>query len=322
MGGNITLSSPPVRIVSLAPSNTEILGSLGLMNRVVGVTDFCNYPPEALEKPKIGGFSSVNVEKVVALKPDLVLAAPTNGKETVARLRDLGLTVLVLNPENLDGVFRDIRMVGAATGTDERAEDLIRSLQARLAIVQSTVSCVADRPTVAHVVWYDPIWVSGNRTYQDEVIRYAGGTNDFATTAGWDTVSLEDFILRDPDYILVNGGVGMINTTENANPVYDYFLTDPRLSQLKAVKNGHVIIVDTDTISRGAPRIVDAVEQVAHVIHPECFPNASAPESTPGRTQARTPGFSGLLAGCGFILSLAIRRGMMKETGSEEQTRS
>jgi iron complex transport system substrate-binding protein len=305
----VTISSPAQRIVSLAPSNTEILGALGLMDRVYGVTDYCNYPIEALEKPKVGGFSSVNVEKVVALKPDLVLTSPSNGKETVARLRELGLTVIVLNPVDIDEVFTSIHLVGTATGTTARADDLITSLKSRLAAVHDAIACTSDRPKVAHVVWYDPIWVSGNQTYQDEVIRYAGGTNAFAGIAGWGTVSLEEFIVNDPDYILVNEGTGMTNATDNADPVYEYFFTDSRLLQLKAVRENYVILVDTDTISRGGPRIIDAVEQVARAIHPECYTPrtpqiAAATEALP----AQTPGFTGLAAGCGCILFVTMRR--------------
>ena len=313
MGEKVTVSSPAKRIVSLAPSNTEILGALGLMDRVYGVTDYCNYPPEALEKLKVGGFSSVNVEKVVALKPDLILATPTNGKETVARLRALGLTVLVLNPDDIDEVFTSIHLVGTATNTTGRADKLTDSLQARLAAVQDTTACAADRPRVAHVVWFDPFWVSGNHTYQDEVIRYAGGSNAFAGTAGWGTVSLEDFIVNDPDYILVNAGTGMTNATDNANPVYEYFFTDTRLSQLKAVRENHIILVDTDTISRGGPRIIDAVEQVARAIHLECYTQGTPqPAATTEILPTRTPGFTGLVAGCSCILYLAMRKGGIK----------
>jgi iron complex transport system substrate-binding protein len=313
-GEQVTITAPAERIISLAPSNTEILGSLMLMDRVVGVTDYCNYPPEASEKTKIGGFSSVNVEQVVALRPDLVLAAPTNGKETVARLRALGLTVIVVDPQDINGVFDSIRLVGEATGTTDRADILIRSLQKRQNAVQNATAKAPNRPKVAHVVWYDPIWVSGNNTYQDEVIRYAGGANAFSSVDSWGTVSLEDFLITDPDYILVNAGNGMTNATDNANPVYDYFLQDSRLSQLKAVRENHILLVDTDTISRGGPRIIDPVEQVAYAIHPECFTNVTpVPAGTWEKPQTQTPGFTALLAGCSYILYLSLRMRVKKQ---------
>ena len=301
-GQVVSLPASSDRIVSLAPSNTEILGVLGLMNRTVGVTEFCNYPPDATGKTTIGGFSSVNLEKVVALKPDLILAAPSNGKETVERLRNLGLTVIVLDPRDISGVFSSIRTVGKATGTERRAEDLVQSLETRLADVRNQTGCAGgSTPTVAHVVWNDPIWVSGNGTYQDEVIRMAGGVNAFPEIQSWGTVTLEDFLIADPDYILVNGGSGMGNYTSDSNEVLTYFQNDPRLSRLKAVRENHLILVDSDSISRGGPRIVGAVEQVAQSIHPECY---SPKTIVPGGVMPShaSPGYGTLPA----ILSLGI----------------
>jgi iron complex transport system substrate-binding protein len=144
------------------------------------------------------------------------------------------------------------------------------------------------------------------------VIRYAGGTNAFAGTTGWSTVSLEDFIVNDPDYILVNSGTGMGNATDNTNSVNEYFFTDSRLSRLSAVKKNHIILVNTDTISRGGPRIVDAVEQVARAIHPECYTVGSPQHgTTAGALPTRAPGFTTLVAGYGCLLFLAMRYGGM-----------
>ncbi|MEN6610090.1 MAG: cobalamin-binding protein [Methanoregulaceae archaeon] len=294
------------RIVSLAPSNTEILGALGLMNRTVGVTEYCNYPQEALNKTTVGGFSSVNLEKVVALKPDLILAAPSNGKETVDRLRSLGLTVIVLNPTDIEGVLASIRTVGIATGTESRADSLVQQLKTRLADVRNRTACAGgSAPTVAHVVWYDPIWVSGNGTYQDEVIRRAGGVNAFPHIESWGTVTLEDFLIADPDYILVNGGTGMGNYSSESNEVLNYFLRDARLSQIRAVKENHLILVDSDSISRGGPRIVDAVEQVAKSLHPECFAAnvTQQPVATPAQ---KSPGYGAVPALIALILIVLL----------------
>lgn len=287
----VVLPESSERIVSLAPSNTEILGALGLMNRTVGVTEYCNYPSEALNRTTVGGFSTVNLEKVVALKPDLVLAAPSNGKETVERLRSLGLTVIVLDPRDIDGIFSTIRLVGTATGTKDRADALVQDLETRLETVRNRTSCAGgSAPTVAHVVWYDPIWVSGNGTYQDEVIRRAGGVNAFPGVESWGTVTLEDFLIADPDYILVNGGSGMGNYSTETNEVLNYFRNDARLSRLQAVRENHLILVDSDSLSRGGPRIVDAVEQVAGSIHPECY-TANTTSMAAGTATQKSPGY-------------------------------
>jgi len=307
-GTSVVISGIPERIVSLAPSNTEILGSLGLMDRVVADTDYCDYPGEAQTKPKIGGFSSVNVEKVVSFQPDLVLAAPTNGRETINHLRRLGLVVLVLDPKDIAGITSSIQKVGAATGTQDQADHVVTTMYQQETAVENMTKNSTGIPRVAHVVGYNPIYVSGNNTYQDEVIRLAGGINAFGNVDQWGSVSTEEFLQQDPDYILVNAGDGMIDQSGRANLLYDYFYNDTRLSHLKAVQHGQIILVDSDTISRGGPRIMDAVEEVARSIHPESLGGNLTGPSTTGSPRLRSPGFAAVLTGVAFILLFAIRR--------------
>jgi len=204
----VSFNDTPQRIVSLSPANTEILAALGLADRIVGVTDACDFPPEIKDKQKIGGFSSISLEKVAAAKPDLVVAAHLIPLGTVSRLRDLGIPVVVLAPGNIDGMVKDIRMVGEITGTNDRAEILVGNLTRRLSVV-SPIPETASRPVVAHVVWHDPLYFSGNGTPQNEVIVRAGGINAFAGRNRWVIVSLEEFRTINPDIILVNGGNGM-----------------------------------------------------------------------------------------------------------------
>ena len=184
-GETVTIRGIPQRIVSLAPSNTEILYALGLEDRIVGVTDYCNYPPETADKPKVGGYSTINIEKVIAAEPDLVLATFGNTEDAVDRLRTFGMTVVSLNPLTINDVLRDIELVGAATRQEEEAAALVRNLATRIQAVTAKTEALAEKPSVAHVVWYDPIWVSGGGTFQDEVITMAGGTNTFDSTEGW-----------------------------------------------------------------------------------------------------------------------------------------
>ncbi len=191
-GEIITIRGTPQRIVSLAPSNTEILYALDLDDRVVGVTDYCNYPPEAADKPRVGGYSTVNIEKVIAAEPDLVLAALGNTEDVVNRLRSLGLTVVSLNPLTVEDVLHDIELLGVVTGQEEEASTLVGELRARVEAVTGKTETLEEKPSVTHVVWYDPIWVSGRDTFQDEVIRMAGGVNVFDQVDGWGIVSLEE----------------------------------------------------------------------------------------------------------------------------------
>ncbi|PAV11782.1 hypothetical protein ASJ81_09090 [Methanosarcina spelaei] len=269
-GVKVSVPSDPQKIVSLSPSNTEILGALDLIDKVVGVTDYSNYPAEAATKTNVGGYTAINSEKVVALNPDLVIADSGNGNETIDYLRGLGLNVVVLNPTDIEGVFKDVVLVGKATGTEDKANSLVNSMSDRVNSIKEKVASANTKPTVAHVVSYDPIYVAGKNTYQDQVISVAGGKNAFSSIDGWGTVNVEDLINKDPDYVMINSGTGM-SDENGSNPVYDYFEQNTQVQSLKAVKDDHLALVDADIISRGGPRIVDAIEMVAKLIHPECF---------------------------------------------------
>lgn len=295
-GTIVTLNATPGRIVSLAPSNTEILAALGLTGRLVGITDVCNYPPEVNTVPRIGGYSSISTEKVSAARPDLVIASDITPAETTARLRALGLNVVVVAPRNIDDMIRDIQLVGALTGTDAEAERLAANLSSRLANV-GPAQPAGTRPTIAHVVWNNPLYVSGNDTLQNDVIEHAGGTNAFARVSGWGTVSLEEFLMTNPDIIIVNGGGGMDNDTRDI--ILEDFMTRPQYASLSAVKNHRVYAVKADTISRAGPRIVDATEQVAADVREMTWSGAEG--SASGVPTARSPG----LCAAGTVLFIA-----------------
>lgn len=303
-GTVITLNATPVRIVSLAPSNTEILAALGLLDRVVGVTTVDNYPPEVTRIATIGDYSAVSTEKISAIRPDLVIASDITPMETVNRLRGLGLPVVVVSPRNIADMIRDIGVIGNLTGTDHQAEVLSANLSSRLSAVASSAQS-SHRPTVAHVVWNDPLYVSGNDTLQDDVIVRAGGVNVFSGRNGWGTVSLEEFLMKNPDIILVNEGNGMDPSTKDV--ILDAFMNNPQYASLSAVRNHRVYAVNSDLISRSGPRIVDAVEQVAGIIRTV---NAGSTPSPAGSTTqvAKTPGFTVFAALSGLIAGLALVR--------------
>lgn len=300
-GETVTIRGIPQRIVSLAPSNTEILYDLGLEDRIVGITDYCNYPPAAADKPKVGGYSTISIERVLAADPDLVFAALGNTEDVVNRLRSLGMTVVSLNPETINDVLHDIELVGAATGQEEQAAACVKELRARIQAVTEKTEGLTEKPSVAHVIWYDPIWVSGKGTFQDEVITMTGGVNAFGSVEGWSIIGLEEFITTNPEYIFVSSGTGM--GEGGYDIVYDYFMNEPRMQQLDAVRNGHVYVVDADIISRGSPRIVDALEEVAATLHPDLF-DAGAPQQTP---VAQSPGFGVIPLAFAFLAVLLIR---------------
>ncbi|MDD1702677.1 MAG: cobalamin-binding protein [Methanoregula sp.] len=281
-GTAVTIAGTPERIVSLAPTNTEILFSLGLGDRVAGVTDYCNYPAEALTKPKIGGFSTVSVEKVAAQHPDLVVASEGNGAELVDHLRKLNMTVIVTNPKNVSGILRDITLVGEAAGAEDNASARVASLTARIQATEANASALGAHPKVAHIIWNDPIYASGSGTFQDELISMAGGTNAFAGKTGYATIGTEDFIAADPDILIVNSGTGMGGSEDS---VAQYFGNETRFAGISAIKNHRVYVIDSDTVDRAGPRIVDALEIVAGDIRTA---DTGSPAATPSRA---APGF-------------------------------
>ncbi len=258
----------PKRIVSLAPSNTEILFALGLKDRIVGVTDYCDYPPEVVEMKKsgklvsVGGYSTVNIEKVLALNPDLVVASYGNGLDTIEALRNFGIYVIAFDPKSVKDVMKDIILIGIATGKYDEAKELVKRMTEKIEEVRKEVKG-NPKVRVAHIVWHDPIWVTGRDTFVNDVIELAGGENVF-NFSGWRVVSVEDLIAANPDVILVNSGSGM---SGGKNVIYDWIMSDERLKSIKAVREGRVYVIDAAIISRPSYRLADAVKIVAELLH-------------------------------------------------------
>jgi len=269
LGREITITQLPVRIVSLAPSNTEILFALGLGDRVVGVTDFCDYPPEALAKEKVGGpwSTSINVEKIVALQPDLILAEEINGEELIDMLEGLGLTVFGIKSTDLDDLLNDIRTVGKITNKEAAAHALTTEMQSRINAVTAKTAGLSpeQKPKTFHICWHDPIWTAGSGTYIHDLIEKAGGVNIFADLEGYKSVDLEAVIARDPEVIIVTAMGG------TASGTWDWVNTEPRLKDISARKNGRIYFAESNWVERPGPRIVLGLEQVAKYIHPGIF---------------------------------------------------
>ena len=300
LGVTVTIDKYPERIVSLSPANTEILFALGLGDRIVGVTEYCTYPEAALSKDKIGGFSTINTEKIAVLNPDLLVAADGNSEETIAHLRELGYTIITVNADTIDTTLADIRLIGKAAGVASAAEELVSSMQADLAeIAEKTKG--AEKPTILHCMWTDPLWVSGSGTFQDEMISAAGGVNAAAAEGGWVALTMEKFLTMNPDIIVVDSGDGMGVGTDDA--LKNFFLKDSRMQSLSAVQNERVYVVNADIIDRGGPRIVEGVEALAEIAHPDIFGEYGGNTNT-----VVSPGFGilGVLAGLGVCL--AVRR--------------
>ena len=263
IGRSINISANPQRIVSLAPGITEILYALGLADKIVGVTSFCNWPPSALQKQRIGGFINPSIEQIVSLKPDLIIAtADGNRPDTVRQLERIGLTVYVTNPSNTNGILRSISHLGEVTARKNVAATLVRQLQKRLSNIEAQIRH-KSKPRVFFQIGLEPLITVGGKTLINEVIERAGGINmAISDTARYPRYSPEGIIAGSPDIILF---APMANDKEFI-AVKKFWR---QFEEVPAVKNNRLYPIDTDLISRASPRIVDAIETMALIFHPE-----------------------------------------------------
>lgn len=270
LGRTIDLAGPAQRIVSLAPSNTEILFAIGAGDQVVGRDLFSDYPQSAAEVTDIGGdFGELNTELIVSLEPDLLLGSELTPQEQVQALEDLGLTVFVLpNPKEIEEMYENLRTTGQLTGHLEEAEALIAELQSRVQAVDVKIAGAQERPLVFYELDStepDSPWTAGSGTFIARLIDRAGGENLGDMLEGeWAQISIEALLVEDPDIILLGdytwGGV----TPEDVQ-------ARPSWQGLSAVENGRIYPFDDNLVSRPGPRLVDGLEEMARLLHPELF---------------------------------------------------
>lgn len=269
LGRQVSLDGPPARIVSLAPSITEILFAVGAGPQVVGVTSFCNFPPEADELPEVGGFStkSISIEAIVGLEPDLVVAGATNQQPIVEQLEQLGLPVVVLTPTSLEEVYANIVQVGYLTGHATQGSAVVDAMRARIEAVTTRVAAIPaeERPTVYWEVYDDPLTTVGPATFTGQLIELAGATNSFADASeDYPQVSAEAVFARDPQVMLGPDSQGPKLTPE-------VVARRPGWADVRAVRDGRIYLLDGDIVSRPGPRLADALEAMAAAIYPEVF---------------------------------------------------
>jgi iron complex transport system substrate-binding protein len=269
LGRQVSLQLPAKRIVSLAPSNTELLYEVGAGIQVIGRDSFSNYPVEAARVQDIGGsMGQYDYEAIAALEPDLVLAAEINTPEQVRSLEDLGLTVYYLsNPVDFDGLYENISLVGKLSGHDRESTDLVTSLSGRVKNLEMKLAGVTNRPLVYYELdATDPAlpYTIGTGTFGDYLITMAGGTNlGGMIGAGWVQISAEEILQRNPDLVLLG------DVYYGVNP--ETVAARPGWGVLDAVKNGKVIPFNDDLMSRPTARLIDGLEALAAMIHPEIY---------------------------------------------------
>ncbi len=269
-GKEVTLKSPAARVISLAPSNTELLFAVGAGPQVVGRDAFSDYPVEAQALTDIGGgFGALNMEAIVSLEADLVLAADLTPPEQIQAFEDLGLTVFSLpNPNDFVTLYENLRTVAILTGHEKETEELIASLQERVEQVENIVSQAPSRPLVFYELDATDVnapYTAGPGTFIDFLIQNAGGENLGSKMDGaWVQISVEELIISNPEIIILGdytwGGV----TPESVASRSGWEVID-------AVKNGNVYTFDDNLVSRPGPRLVDGLEAMAKLLQPELF---------------------------------------------------
>lgn len=263
-----TLTETPQRIVSLAPNITEILFALDLEDRVVGVTRYCDYPAQALQKEKIGGMVDPNLERIQALRPDLIVGFRGNPLGVLGKLRNLHFPVFVLNlGSSLDGLFQTIEKVGRVTRKEEAAKLLADGLKERHQAVCLALRDISKKPNIFLSVYGQGLWTCGEESYLNDLLVKAGGVNIAGKIKRrWLQLNREQLIHENPDVIII-----MAKDRKRFSQAGESFRADPRLRDVRAVKDNNIHWLDENIAGRFGPRLIDALDAVARILHPEIF---------------------------------------------------
>ncbi|CEG11820.1 exported hypothetical protein [groundwater metagenome] len=247
------------RVISLAPSITEIIYAINGQDNLIGVTMFCNYPEDAKSKTKVGGFVTPSIEKIISLNPDLVFAHDLTDPDDIKLLQNANITAVIINTSsNIEDIYSNIRTIAKYLGKDSEGENLINNMKEKIEKIKKIKSeLIFSSPKISHIVWVDPLWVSGSNTFIDDIITTVGGVNVYSDIYRWQPVSVETLIIRDPDIIIA---------PSRDMSEYSQILNNPHLKNLKAVKNNDIYNINEDIISRASPRVIDALESVMGMI--------------------------------------------------------
>ncbi|MDF3018322.1 MAG: periplasmic binding protein [Thermomicrobiales bacterium] len=266
-GRQVTIERSPTRIVSIAPSNTEMLFALGLDERIAGVDSYSTYPPEATQKPQVGTYLEPDLERVVAAEPDLILATEAHLGTVLPELDALGLPTMVIEPMNLDEVFSGMLLLGTITGVSPRAQQVVCELQER---VDAVTDAIAGAPRSRVFFELSPdLYTAGPGSYVDDLISRAGGENVAAGAAElWPQLSAEAVVTADPEVILL--------ADHEAGITAEQVAARPGWQEVSAVQQGRIVSLDADLVARPGPRVVDGLEAIAAALHPDLLPEAGS----------------------------------------------
>ncbi len=267
LGQLITLTEEPERIISLNPASTELLFALDLGEKIVGVTTYANYPPEAVNKEKIGTVTEPNIEKIVSLEPDLIFTSSVNKIESVERLSELGCNVVGFDAKSVNGAIEMIKTAGELTGKEDKARELVTDMYIQLYEIKELVDEKlkdSSRPKVFYEIWNEPLYTAGANTFINDIIEIAGGINIGVQARGqWPQFSLEKLLLENPDVYISSPHSAPHQVTVESIKERDNY------QNIKAVQNERIYVIDQDVISRPSPRIVEGLKLVTKAIFPD-----------------------------------------------------
>lgn len=268
LGDPHTLKNPPQRIVSLAPNITEILFALGLEKKIVGVTRYCNYPRQAQKKERIGGMVDPDLEKIISLQPDLVIAFRGNPLRVIRRLKNLQLSVFVLEQgTTLESVFSLIKRIGLITHREKPAASLVEDLDKDYKRVLNRLERVKHIPKVYINIHGKGLWTCGRDSFLNDLVYKAKGINIAGeTTRAWIVYNLEEIIHQDPEYIIV-----ITKSQKDFAAIKEWFIREAHLEDTRAISKKNIYYLDEDLITRPGPRIFQAFQQLSRILHPTLF---------------------------------------------------
>ncbi|AKL94466.1 ABC-type Fe3+-hydroxamate transport system, periplasmic component [Clostridium aceticum] len=274
LGNIVSLNEEPKRIISAVPSHTEILFALGLEEHIIAVSEYCDYPVEALDKEKIGGYKNLNIERIIELEPDILFIYGEGDEEVVQQILASGITVARYEPETIEEIFETIISMGEVTGREETAEAIVGELTAKK---DNILEKIKDQEVVGvfYEIWDEPLMTAGSGSFMDELINLAKGENIAADGEGaYPIFSIEALVERNPQvYLLPASHVMAFDemTEKDIQERIDEIKSRPGFGEISAIQHNRVGLLEPNIVSRPGIRIIEALEAVARAIHPNVF---------------------------------------------------
>lgn len=265
-GADITFEKAPERIVSTSPSETEILFALGLGDKIYGVSDFDDYPEEALTKPKVGGVTKPNEEAIITAEPDLVVGGISMKDDIVEKFRSLDLKLYKTEPKKIDDILANILQIGVITDTQAKAEELVAQMKEDIRIVTEAAATIKEEDKKKVYIEFSPGWTVGKGEFMDELITMAGGINIASDMEGWNAINEEKIIQDNPDVMIYTAD---LVDEKSGKPLEELIISRSGWEKITAIQEGNLTAIEGNVMSRPGPRITEALKQISEAIYPE-----------------------------------------------------